>query len=265
MQEPKINIKLNNKIYDEELRRLQVELVKLQYWVKEKQLKVAIIFEGRDAAGKGSLISKITERLNPRGCRIVALEKPTEKERTQWYFQRYVQHLPSGGEIAIFDRSWYNRAGVERVMDFCSDEEYWEFLRTCPEFERMLVNSGVILLKYWISVSEAEQEKRFFERVNNPLKIWKFSPMDKASWHKWDEYSRARDMMFQYTDTKDCPWYFVDSNDKRKARLNCISHILHSIKFENVLPNKIELGPRQRDFNYIEPPREYFTRIPQLY
>lgn len=206
--------KLKKAFYEQELSRLQEELVKLQYWVKEKRLRIVIIFEGRDAAGKGGMIKRITEQLNPRGCRVVALPAPTEREKTEWYFQRYVAHLPAAGEIVIFDRSWYNRAGVERVMGFCTEEEYKEFMRTCPEFERMLVHAGIILLKYWFSVSDEEQEKRFQERAQSTLKRWKLSSMDLESRRRWIEYSKAKDKMFAYTDTKQCPWYVVNSDDK---------------------------------------------------
>ncbi|MEJ5286537.1 MAG: Polyphosphate kinase 2 [Candidatus Kapaibacterium sp.] len=264
---PKYNEKgkLHKKFYEQELAKLQTELVKLQYWVKYKGLKVVIIFEGRDAAGKGGTIKRITEPLNPRGCRVVALEKPSDRERTQWYFQRYVAHLPSAGEIVIFDRSWYNRAGVERVMGFCTEDEYWEFLRSCPEFEKMLIRSGIILLKYWFSISDEEQEKRFRERATNPAKRWKLSEMDIASWHKWVEYSKAKDEMFKYTDTKIAPWYCVNADDKRKARLNCIAHILSMIPYEDVTPKPIELPPRKIDDSYVRPPIQEFTYVPEIY
>jgi polyphosphate kinase 2 len=264
---PKYNEKgkLHKKFYEQELAKLQTELVKLQYWVKYKGLKVVIIFEGRDAAGKGGTIKRITEPLNPRGCRVVALEKPSDRERTQWYFQRYVAHLPSAGEIVIFDRSWYNRAGVERVMGFCTEEEYWEFLRSCPEFEKMLIRSGIILLKYWFSISDEEQEKRFRERATDPRKRWKLSEMDLASWNKWVEYSKAKDEMFKYTDTKISPWYCVNADDKRKARLNCIAHILSMIPYEDVTPKPIELPPRKIDDSYVRPPIQEFTYVPEIY
>ncbi len=226
--------KLDKKVYERELELLQIELVKLQEWVKQEKLKLVVIFEGRDAAGKGGVIKTITEKLNPRVCRVAALPAPTEKEKTQWYFQRYVAHLPAGGEIVLFDRSWYNRAGVEKVMGFCSDEEYQEFLRSCPEFERMLQRSGIILLKYWFSVSDEEQERRFIERINTPLKRWKFSPMDLESRQRWAAYSRAKDEMFAYTDTKHCPWWVVPSDDKKRARLNCISHLLSSVEYQEI-------------------------------
>ena len=210
--------KINDKIYEKELEKLQVELVKLQEWIRDKDLKVVVIFEGRDAAGKGGTIKRITEKLNPRICRIVALAKPTEREKTQWYFQRYASHLPAAGEMVLFDRSWYNRAVVERVMGYCTDEEYWEFLRSCPNFERMLIRSGIVLIKYWFSVSDTEQEKRFRSRLTDPTKRWKFSEVDLKSYTKWDEYSRAKDEMFGYTDTKQSPWYVVNADDKKRAR-----------------------------------------------
>jgi polyphosphate kinase 2 len=257
--------KMSGEFYDAELQRLQNELVKFQYWVKDQGLKVVIIFEGRDAAGKGGTIKRITEPLNPRGARVVALSAPSNIERTQWYFQRYVAHLPSAGEIVIFDRSWYNRAGVEHVMGFCTKSEYEEFMRTCPEFERMLVRSGIKLLKYWFSVSDEEQEKRFQERVANPMKRWKFSEMDLQSWHKWVEYSKAKDEMFKYTDIKQAQWIVVDSDDKKKARLNCMNHILSSIPYEDVTPNQLELPPRKIVENYIRPPMEDQTFVPNKY
>lgn len=257
--------RLKKKFYESELQRLQFELVKLQYWIREKGLRLIVIFEGRDAAGKGGVIKRINEPLNPRGCRVVALEKPSDRELTQWYFQRYVTHLPAAGEIVLFDRSWYNRAGVERVMGFCSDEQYFEFMRTCPEFERMLVRSGIILLKYWFSVSDEEQEKRFRDRVNNPAKRWKLSPMDIESWNKWAAYSKAKDDMFKYTDTKQCPWYIVEADDKKKARLNCISHILSHVDYQDVTPKPTELPERQIEETYIRPPLSEFTYVPEIY
>ena len=257
--------KLRGTFYDRELIRLQTELVKMQYWVKEAGLRVVIIFEGRDAAGKGGVIKRISEPMNPRGCRIVALDKPSDRERSQWYFQRYVTHLPAAGEIVIFDRSWYNRAGVEHVMGFCTDEEYQEFLRSTPEFERMLVRSGIILLKYWFSVSDEEQERRFRDRAIDPAKRWKLSPMDLNSREKWVEFSKAKDEMFRYTDIKQAPWWDVEADDKRKARLNCISHILNSIPYEDATPEPIELRPRKIDNSYIRPPREELNSVPDLY
>ncbi|HFD88115.1 MAG TPA: polyphosphate kinase 2, partial [Gammaproteobacteria bacterium] len=228
--------RLRRKIYEQELARLQVELVKLQEWIKHEKVRAVVIFEGRDAAGKGGVIKRITQRLNPRVVRVVALGVPTEKERTQWYFQRYVPHLPSGGEMVLFDRSWYNRAGVERVMGFCTDEQYWEFLRSCPSFERMLVRDGIILIKYWFSVSRAEQERRFQARLKDPVKRWKLSPMDLEARARWVEYSRAKDEMFAYTDIKQAPWYVVDADDKRQARLNCIHHLLSLIPYKDLTP-----------------------------
>lgn len=257
--------KLYKPYYEQELQKLQNELVKLQYWIRHEGLKVVIIFEGRDAAGKGGVIKRLTEPLNPRGCRVVALDKPSDREQTQWYFQRYVQHLPSAGEIVIFDRSWYNRAGVEHVMGFCTHEEYQDFLRSCPEFEKMLVRSGIKLLKYWFSVSDEEQEKRFRERVTNPMKRWKFSKMDLESWDRWVEFSKAKDEMFKYTDTKICPWYDVEADDKKKARLNCISHVLSSIHYEDVTPDSMELPPRKIVENYVRPPQDEITYVPEKY
>jgi len=246
--------KLDTSIYEKELKKLQVELVKLQEWIKHKGLKLVVIFEGRDAAGKGGVIKRITQCLNPRVCRIVALGTPTEREKTQWYFQRYSAHLPAAGEMVLFDRSWYNRAGVEHVMGFCTDEEYLEFLRSCPEFERMLVRSGIILIKYWFSVSDEEQEHRFFSRIKDPTKRWKLSPMDLESRARWVEYSKAKDEMFAYTDIKQAPWYVVNADDKKCARLNCISHLLSMIPYEDLTPSEIELPPRQEKTGYVRPP-----------
>ncbi len=261
----KKNGKLAKKFYEPELENLQFELVKLQYWIKHTGLRLCLVFEGRDAAGKGGIIKRIREPLNPRGCRVVALSKPSDVERTQWYFQRYVDHLPSAGEIVIFDRSWYNRAGIERVMGFCTDAEYTEFLRSCPEFEKMLTRSGITLIKYWVSVSDEEQERRLKDRVSNPAKRWKFSEMDLKSWNKWEEFSRAKDNLFKYTDTKVNPWWNVESDDKKKARLNCISHILSSIDYKDVTPKPIELPPRRISNNYIRPPHEELSIIPDKY
>ena len=253
---------LTNKQYEAELQKLQVELIKLQAWIKEKGLKVVVIFEGRDAAGKGGTIKRITEKLNPRIVRVVALPVPTEREKTQWYFQRYVQHLPAAGEMVLFDRSWYNRAGVERVMGFCTEDEVREFFRSVPEFEAMLIRSGIILIKYWFSVSDEEQERRFRARINDITRRWKLSPMDMASRTKWVEYSKAKDEMFRYTDTKQSPWYVVNSDDKKIARLSCIRHLLSMIPYEDLTPEPIELPPRQRDDNYIRPPMETQTFVP---
>lgn len=261
----KKNGKLKRWFYEKELARLQVELVKLQYWIKEQSMRVVIVFEGRDAAGKGGVIKRITEKMNPRIARVVALGKPTEREQTQWYFQRYVPHLPAGGEMVLFDRSWYNRAGVERVMGFCNDQQYREFLRSCPQFERMLVRSGIILLKYWFSVSNEEQERRFQARSHTPTKRWKLSPMDLESRKRWVEYSRAKDTMFDYTDIKQAPWYVVPSDDKKRARLNCISHILGQIEYEDITPGPIKLPPREDNSGYIRPPFDEQTFVPNLY
>jgi polyphosphate kinase len=251
--------------YGKELARLQIELVKLQEWIREKGLKVVVIFEGRDAAGKGGVIKRITASLNPRICRVVALGTPTEREKTQWYFQRYVAHLPAAGEMVLFDRSWYNRAGVERVMGFCTDEEYREFLRSCPEFERMLIRSGIILIKYWFSVSDDEQENRFQARLDNPTKRWKLSPMDLESRARWVDYSRAKDQMFAYTDTKQSPWYVVNADNKQRARLNCISHLLSMIPYEDLTPEPMALPPRSKTDNYIRPPITDQTFVPEIY
>lgn len=259
------NKKLKKKVYEKELRRLQVELVKLQEWVKSQKLKVVVIFEGRDAAGKGGVIKRITQCLNPRSARVVALGVPTEREKSQWYFQRYVPHLPAAGEIVLFDRSWYNRAGVERVMGFCTDEEYWEFMRSCPEFERMLVRSGIILIKYWFSVSDEEQEKRFLARLEDRTKRWKLSPMDLQARSRWVEYSKAKDVMMKYTDIKQAPWYVVNADVKKKARFNCISHLLSMIPYEDLTPDRIELPPRQKNEGYIRPPFEDQTFVPEIY
>ena len=256
---------LGKKEYEKELARLQIELVKMQEWIKFKGLKVVVIFEGRDAAGKGGVIKRITESLNPRICRIVALATPTEREKTQWYFQRYAAHLPAAGEMVLFDRSWYNRAGVERVMGFCTETEYAEFLRSCPEFERMLVRSGIILIKYWFSVSDQEQERRFQARIDDPTKRWKLSPMDLLSRERWVEYSMAKDAMFASTDIKQAPWYVVRSDDKARARLNCISHLLSMIPFQDLTPEPIVLPPRQPDGGYIRPPMTDQTFVPEVY
>jgi polyphosphate kinase len=258
-------ILIDKKIYEKELARLQVELVKLQEWVRAKKLKVVVIFEGRDAAGKGGAIKRITESLNPRVCRVIALPAPTEREKTQWYFQRYVAHLPAGGEIVLFDRSWYNRANVERVMGFCTNEEYEEFLRSVPEFERMLVRSDVILIKYWFSVSDKEQEQRFQERIDNPTKRWKLSPMDLNSRARWVEYSKAKDEMFAHTDIKQAPWYVVNADNKKCARLNCIRHLLSMIPYKDLTPEPIKLPPHQSDDSYIRPPITDQTFVPEIY
>jgi polyphosphate kinase 2 len=257
--------RLKKKFYESELRKLQIELVKLQEWIKAKGFKVVVIFEGRDAAGKGGVIKRITQSLNPRICKVVALGVPTEKEKTQWYFQRYVPFLPAEGELVLFDRSWYNRAGVERVMGFCTDEEYWEFLRSCPNFERMIMRSGIILIKYWFSVSEEEQERRFLARIEDPTKRWKISEMDIESRDKWDEYSRAKDEMFAYTDTKNSPWWVVEADDKRRARLNCIHHLLKQIPYEDIHEKPIVLPERENRSSYVRPPMNEQTFVPEVY
>jgi polyphosphate kinase 2 len=239
--------------YTEEMGRLQFELIKLQEWVKLQGLKVVVLFEGRDAAGKGGVIKRITESLNPRACRVVALGTPTERERGQWYFQRYAAQLPAKGEIVLFDRSWYNRAGVEHVMGFCNEEEYREFLRACPLFEEMLIRSGIHLVKYWFSVSDEEQEKRFLERMRNPIKRWKLSPMDLEARSRWVDYSRAKDEMLKYTDTRLAPWHIVDADDKKRARLNCIAHLLRQVPYKDLEPLEYDLPPRQPDTGYRRP------------
>ena len=255
---------LNKKFYFHELERLQLELVKLHEWVKKQDLRVVVLFEGRDAAGKGGVIKRITQRLNPRICRVVALGVPTEREKKQWYFQRYVAHLPAAGEIVLFDRSWYNRAGVEHVMGFCTEDEYWDFLRSCPRFEEMLIHSGIIVVKYWFSVSDEEQEERFRERIADPLKRWKFSMMDLESRSRWIEYSKAKDEMFSYTDTKICPWYVVNADNKRAARLNTIHHLLSQIPYDEIKHKKITL-PSINMEGYVRPPLSDQTFIPGVY
>jgi polyphosphate kinase 2 len=257
--------KIKRKYYEEELARLQEELAKLQAWIHQEGLKVVVLFEGRDAAGKGGVIKRITERLNPRIARVVALGTPTDREKTQWYFQRYVAQLPAVGEMVLFDRSWYNRAGVERVMGFCTDEEYQEFMRSCPEFERMLVRSGIILIKYWFSVSDAEQERRFQGRIKDPKKRWKLSDMDLESRRRWLQYSKAKDEMFAHTDIKQAPWYVVDADDKRRARLNCISHLLSVIPYEDATRDEFELPPREDEGAYVRPPMSDQTFVPDQY
>jgi polyphosphate kinase 2 len=257
--------KIPRKAYEKELAHLQIELIKLQEWVKSQGLKVVVLFEGRDAAGKGGVIKRISESLNPRICRVEALGVPTEREKTQWYFQRYVPYLPAAGEMVLFDRSWYNRALVERVMGFCTEAEYQEFLRSCPDFERMLVRSGIILIKYWFSVSDEEQERRFQQRSQDPSRRWKLSPMDISSRDKWEDFSQAKDRMFDYTDIKQAPWYVVNSDDKKRARLNCIHHILSMVPYEDILPDPIELPPRHKSRGYIRPPIDEQTFVPEEY
>ena len=261
---PKVK-KIKNKDYEKELFRLQLELVKLQEWIKHKGLKVVVIFEGRDAAGKGGVIKRITEHLSPRICRVAALPAPTEREKTQWYFQRYVAQLPAAGEMVLFDRSWYNRAGVEKVMGFCTDDEYREFLRSCPEFERMLVRSGIILIKYWFSVSDEEQERRFQGRLTMSHKRWKLSPMDLESRTRWVEYSRAKDEMFAHTDIKQASWYVVNADIKKHARLNCIRHLLEAIPYEDLTPEAIKLPKRKDAGAYVRPPMSDQTFVKSYY
>ena len=256
--------RLKKGYYEAELARMQEELVKLQHWVAETGMKVLIIFEGRGSAGKGGVIKRITERTSPRLVRVVALPKPTEREQTQWYFQRYVEHLPAAGEIVLFDRSWYNRSNVEWVMGFCTEQQHQEFLRSCPEFERMLVRSGIKLLKYWFSVSWDEQRKRFESRNDEPLKRWKLSDMDLEEHRLYVKYSEAKDITFQYTDIKQAPWYVVPSDDKRTARLNCISHILSQFDYADVVPNPVTLPDRDENA-YIRPPISEQTFVPQTY
>jgi polyphosphate kinase 2 len=251
--------------YVEELARLQFELIKLQEWVRLNGLKVVVLFEGRDAAGKGGVIKRIIESLNPRICRVVALGTPTERQRGQWYFQRYVAELPARGEIVLFDRSWYNRAGVERVMGFCTEDEYREFLRACPLFEEMLVRSGIHLIKYWFSVNDQEQERRFQERIRNPIKRWKLSPMDLESRNHWVEYSQAKDEMFAHTDCKKTPWYVVNADNKKRARLNCIAHLLTQIPYRDMRPVEIEVPPRQRDTGYKRPKKSSQRFVAETY
>lgn len=261
----KIKDKLTKKKYEKHLNLLQVELVKLQRWINTKDLKVVVLFEGRDAAGKGGVIKRITQSLNPRICKVVALGTPTEKETTEWYFQRYVPHLPAAGEMVLFDRSWYNRAGVEYVMGFCTEDEHREFLRSCPEFERMLVRSGIKLIKYWFSVSDEEQERRFQDRIKDRTKRWKLSDMDLQSRAKWVDYSKAKDIMFAHTDIKQAPWYVVNADNKKRARLNCISHLLSMIPYKDIKPRPIKLPPRQKRVGYVRPPLEDQNFVPEKF
>ncbi|MFT7621037.1 MAG: polyphosphate kinase 2, partial [Myxococcota bacterium] len=251
-------------VYLKELADLQIELVKLQEWIKATGERVVVIFEGRDAAGKGGTIKRILQSLNPRVCRVVALAAPTEREKTNWYFQRYVSHLPAGGEMILLDRSWYNRAGVERVMGFCTDDEYEEFLRSCPEFERMLVRSGIRLIKYWFSVGMKEQERRFQQRIQDPTRRWKLSPMDLKSRELWTEYSIAKDLMFSHTDIKQAPWYVVESDQKKRARLNCISHLLSQIPYKDLTPKPFKLKKRKPTKGYVRPPWTDLNIVPEI-
>jgi polyphosphate kinase 2 len=256
--------RLRGSVYEAEMARLQEQLVLLQYWIQSQGLRVLVVFEGRGSAGKGGVIKAVTERTSPRTVRVVALPRPTERERTQWYFQRYVEHLPSVGEMVLFDRSWYNRSNVERVMGFCTEEEHEEFLRSCPEFERMLVRSGIVVLKYWFSVSFAEQRRRFEARNREPLKRWKLSEMDLAEHELYVRYSMAKDTTFQYTDIRQAPWYVVPSDDKKAARLNCISHLLSCFDYEDVTPPPVRL-PDMREIAYLRPPLQDQTFVPQLF
>jgi polyphosphate kinase len=264
-QKSKQNQKISKKKYEAELAKLQIELVKLQRWVQHKGLKVMVLFEGRDAAGKGGAIKRISETLNPRVCKVVALGTPSDRERTQWYFQRYVAHFPAAGEIVLFDRSWYNRAGVEKVMGFCTYDEYNEFMRSCPQFEMMIQRSGIMLIKYWFSVSDREQEKRFRERMKDPTKRWKISPMDLHAREKWVDYSRAKDDMFAATDIPESPWNVVEADDKKRARLNFISHFLATVPYEDLPGEKIKLPPRQKAIDYERPPVETQKFVPEKY
>jgi polyphosphate kinase 2 len=257
--------KLSKKAFEKELEKLQLELVRLQEWVRHTGERVAVVFEGRDAAGKGGVIRRISDPLNPRFCRIAALDKPSERESTQWYFQRYAAHLPSAGEIVLFDRSWYNRAGVERVMGFCTDEQYDEFLHSCPQFEELLARSGIKLIKYWFSVSDEEQEKRFLGRIENPMKNWKLSPMDLEARNRWIEYSRAKDVMFKYTDLDTSPWWVVEGDNKRRARLNCISHLLSQFDYDEIEKPELSLTERRPAKGYKRPPMNTQRFVPHLW
>jgi polyphosphate kinase 2 len=260
-----VPLKVKKSVYKRELARLQIELIKLQEWIKHEALRVVVVFEGRDAAGKGSAIKRITEHLNPRICRIVALPRPTDREKSCWYFQRYVAHLPAAGELVLFDRSWYNRAGVEHVMGFCSDAEYQDFLQACPEFERMLVRSGIVLIKYWFSISDAEQEARFQERMEDRTRSWKLSPMDVESRSRWVEYSRAKDVMFAHTDIPEARWYVVNADSKKRARLNLIAHLLSVIPYQDLSPVPPKLGPRPEAGVYERPPITHQTFVPEIW
>jgi polyphosphate kinase len=257
--------KLDKKLYEKELARLQVELVKMQYWIKSVGYRLVLLFEGRDAAGKGGTIKRITEPLNPRGCNVVALGTPSDQQKTQWYFQRYVENFPSAGEIVLFDRSWYNRAGVEKVMGFCTPQQVDEFMLSCPEFERMLVRSGIILIKYWFSVSDEEQEARFLSRLEDPARRWKLSPMDLESRDRWVEFSKAKDEMFAHTNIPEAPWFTVEANDKRRARLNCIRHLLSKVPYEDMTPAPFELPPRKSGSDYQRPPMNEQFFVPNAY
>ena len=267
LSDPKVKKKTRNQFYERELRRMHIELVKLQEWVRHEGRKLVVIFEGRDAAGKGGVIKRITAPLNPRACRVVALGTPTERQKTQWYFQRYAAELPAAGEMTLFDRSWYNRAGVERVMGFCTDAEYWEFMRSCPEFERMLVRSGITIVKYWFSVSDQEQERRFKSRVEDPTKRWKLSPMDLEARNRWQAYSRAKDDMLVHTDIDHARWYVVNSDNKKRAHLNCIAHFLNLLPYKDVMREKLKLPKRKPELRdgYARPPLETQNFVPEIY
>jgi polyphosphate kinase 2 len=260
-----VSRKIKNSVYQRELARLQTELVKLQEWIKHERLRVVVVFEGRDAAGKGSAIKRITQCLNPRICHVVALPRPTDREKTCWYFQRYVAHLPAAGELVLFDRSWYNRAGVEHVMGFCSDFEYRDFLQACPEFERILVRSGILLVKYWFSISDTQQERRFQQRMADRTRSWKLSPMDVESRSRWVEYSMAKDVMFAHTDIPEAPWYVVNADNKKRARLNMITHLLSLIPYQDLSPVPPELGPRPLSGAYERPPITQQTFVPEIW
>ena len=257
--------RLNKKLYETELKKLQSQLVKMQYWIKETGFRMIILFEGRDAAGKGGTIKRLTEPLNPRGARVVALGTPSDRQKTQWYFQRYVEHFPAAGEIVVFDRSWYNRAGVERVMGFCTPNEVEDFLEDCPQFERMLVRSGVLVLKYWFSVSDTEQEIRFQARIDDPTRRWKLSPMDLEARNRWVEFSQAKDEMFASTNIPEAPWFSVEADDKRRARLNCLRHVLSKVPWEDMTPPAIELPPRPKQGSYQRPPMNEQFFVPNHY
>ena len=257
--------RLDRRLYEKELTRLQVELVKMQYWIKDSGYRLIVVFEGRDAAGKGGTIKRITEPMNPRGCNVVALGTPSDQQKSQWYFQRYVEHFPAAGEIVLFDRSWYNRAGVENVMGFCTTSQVEEFLQSCPEFERMLVRSGITLIKYWFSVSDEEQELRFRSRLKDPARRWKLSPMDLESRDRWVEFSKAKDEMFAHTNIPEAPWFTVEANDKRRARLNCIRHLLSKVPYEDMTPKAIKLPPRKSGGDYQRPPLNEQFFVPNAY
>lgn len=257
--------RLNKKLYESELERLQIDLVRMQYWVKATGFRLIVVFEGRDAAGKGGTIKRLTEPMNPRGCRVVALGTPSDQEKTQWYFQRYVEHFPSAGEIVVFDRSWYNRAGVERVMGFCTEEQVEHFLEDCPRFEQMLVNSGILLLKYWFSVSDSEQEARFQSRIDDPTRRWKLSPMDLEARNRWVEFSKAKDAMFARTNIPEAPWFTVEADDKRRARLNCLRHVLSKVPWDDMTPPAFKLPERPHQGDYTRPPINEQFFVPNAY